>query len=130
MTDAASSIDAIVALLTLAIGEAFAATPDARRLLEERPDLELPPLLEMRPPKVLKTPKEIAPEIWEQRRVLREQEKIKRRREPDHPGRRGERSYNQRRSPAKIGHVDGQRRISMLAPAGRVATKGNGRIQS
>jgi hypothetical protein len=42
MSDAGCSTDAVVALLTLAVGEAFPATPDARRLLEERSDLELP----------------------------------------------------------------------------------------
>ena len=42
MSDAGCSTDVVVALLTLAVGEAFPATPDARRLLEERSDLELP----------------------------------------------------------------------------------------
>ncbi len=70
-----SSNDDIVALLTFAIGEEFPASPHCRRLLEERPDLELPQLPEIEFPSSLLTPKEVDPDIRDQRRARREAER-------------------------------------------------------
>jgi hypothetical protein len=70
-----SSIDDVAAVLAFAVGESFAAAPHCRRLFEERPELALPELPEVVAPSVLAPPREVSPEIREQRRVRREEEK-------------------------------------------------------
>lgn len=72
-----STDDDIVALLTFAISEEFAAAPHCRRLLEERPALALPPLPEAASTSALVATKEIDPEIREQRRARRAEQKKK-----------------------------------------------------
>lgn len=67
--------DDVVALLTHAIGEEFPAAPHCRRLLEERPELELPALPSVVSTAPLLVAKEIDSEIREQRRARREAEK-------------------------------------------------------
>ena len=74
LTNGASNDD-VVALLTHAIGEEFPAAPHCRRLLEERPEFELPPLPSVVPSSTLLVAKEVDPEIREQRRARREAEK-------------------------------------------------------
>jgi hypothetical protein len=70
--------DDIVAVLTFAIGEEFPAAPHCRRLLEERPEFQLPPLPDNAVPASLLVPKEIDAEVREQRRARREEEKKRR----------------------------------------------------
>ena len=69
--------DDIVALLAFAIGEEFPAAAHCRRLLDERPEFELPPLPDVAGPASLLVPKQIDAEVREQRRARREQEKRK-----------------------------------------------------
>lgn len=70
--------DEVVALLTFAISEEFPAAGHCRRLLEERPEFELPPLAEAATHASLLVPKEVDAKILEQRRLRREMEKRKR----------------------------------------------------
>ncbi len=70
-----STNDDIVALLAFAIAEEFPAGPHCRRLLDERKDFELPELPEAVVTTSLLAPKEVDPQVREQRRVRREQEK-------------------------------------------------------
>jgi hypothetical protein len=70
-----STIDDVVALLAFAIAEEFPAGPHCRRLLEERADLQLPELPDAVPVASLLSPKETDPQVREQRRARREQEK-------------------------------------------------------
>lgn len=80
--------DEIVALLTFAIGEEFPAAPHCRQLLDERPQFELPELPEIAPSSALLAPKQIDPEVREQRKARREEEKRRRRNSaPVHPAR-------------------------------------------
>ncbi|HUY16275.1 MAG TPA: hypothetical protein VMV11_01810 [Acidimicrobiales bacterium] len=72
-----SSNDDVVAVLAHAIGASFPASAHCRRLLEERPDLALPPLPEVVAPTVLAPPREVSAEIREQRKSRREDEKRK-----------------------------------------------------
>lgn len=72
-----SSNDDIVALLTFAIGEGFPAAPHCRRLLDERPELQLPPLPDEGAPVTLLVPKQVDADVREQRRARREEEKKK-----------------------------------------------------
>ena len=64
--------DDIVALLTFVIGEEFPASAHCRRLLGERAEFDLPTLASAAPVLSLLTPKEIDPDVREQRRVRRE----------------------------------------------------------
>jgi hypothetical protein len=70
-----ASNDDMVALLTHAIGEEFPAAPHCRRLLEERPELQLPALPSVAPTSSLLVAKEVDPAIRERRRVRREAER-------------------------------------------------------
>jgi hypothetical protein len=70
-----STIDDIVALLAFAIAEEFPAGPHCRRLLDERADLQLPELPDVVATTSLLSPKETDPQVREQRRARREQEK-------------------------------------------------------
>jgi hypothetical protein len=67
--------DDVIAVLAFAIGESFAAAPHCRRLLEEREEFSLPELPDVLVPAVLATPREVSPEIREQRKARREEEK-------------------------------------------------------
>jgi hypothetical protein len=70
-----STTDDVVAVLAFAVGESFAAAPHCRRLIEERPELALPELPNVHVPSVLAPPRQVSPEIREQRRTRREEEK-------------------------------------------------------
>lgn len=74
-----SSNDDIVALLAFAIAEEFPAAPHCRLLLEERPEYALPELPEVAVAASLLAPKQTDPQIREQRRLRREQEKLRKR---------------------------------------------------
>ena len=74
LTDGASGDD-VVALLAFAIVESFPAGPHCRRLLDERPDFQLPELPDVVAPTSLVASKETDPQVREQRRARREQEK-------------------------------------------------------
>ena len=80
-----ATTDEAVAVLAYAVGESFPAGPHCRRLLEEREDFALPPLPEVVAPNVLAAPREVSPELREQRRARREEEK--RRKKPGSPSR-------------------------------------------
>jgi len=73
-----SSYDDVAAVLAYAIGESFPAAPYCRQLFEERAELALPALAEVVVPTVLAPPREVSPEIREQRRARREEEKRRR----------------------------------------------------
>lgn len=73
-----STIDDVVAVLAYAVGESFPAAPYCRRLFEERAELALPALPEVVAPAVLAPPREVDPEVREQRRARREEEKRRR----------------------------------------------------
>ena len=80
--------DDVVALLSFAIGEEFAAAPHCRQLLDERPELALPELPEIAPSSALLAPKPVDPEVRAQRKARREEEKKRRRNSaPIHPAR-------------------------------------------
>jgi hypothetical protein len=82
------SDDDMVAVLTFAIGEEFPAAAHCRQLLEERPEFRLPELPEIAPNSALLAPKQIDPEVREQRKARREEEKRRRRNSaPIHPAR-------------------------------------------
>jgi hypothetical protein len=70
-----SSTDELVALLAFAVSEKFPAAGHCHRLLEERPELELPALPEVESGAKLLSPRETDPEVREQRRARREQER-------------------------------------------------------
>lgn len=74
-----ASIDDAVAVLAFAVGEAFPAAANCRRLLEERPEFHLPALPESPAVSVLPAPRVVSPEVREQRRARREEEKRRRR---------------------------------------------------
>lgn len=70
------SIDEMVAVLGFAISEDFSAAVHCRRLLEERPEFELPALPDIAvAATTLLTPKPVDPEVKEQRRARREMER-------------------------------------------------------
>ena len=69
------SVDDIVALLAFAVVEEFAAAGHCRRLLAERAQFELPALPDVVATSSLVVPKVTDPQIREQRRARREQEK-------------------------------------------------------
>ncbi|HUX05164.1 MAG TPA: hypothetical protein VMV53_09715 [Acidimicrobiales bacterium] len=81
------SDDDLVAMLSFAVGEQFAAAAHCRRLLDERPDFLLPPLPEVGTPSTLATPREVAPEIRAQRRARREAQRQQKLRKPSPPSR-------------------------------------------
>jgi hypothetical protein len=67
--------DDVVALLAFAIVESFPAGPHCRQLLLERPAFQLPALPDVVVSTSLPAPKETDPEVREQRKVRREEEK-------------------------------------------------------
>lgn len=73
-----SSYDDVVAALAYAVGESFPAAPSCCRLFEERAELALPALPEVVSPTILASPREVSPEIREQRRARRDEEKRRR----------------------------------------------------
>lgn len=87
LLDHGTSPDEVVALLGFAIGEEFPAAGHCKRLLEERPEFQLPALPEVAVSALL-IPKPVDPEVRAQRRARREEEKRKRRNTaPVHPTR-------------------------------------------
>ena len=77
MSAEGASNDDLVALLTFAVYEKFPAAGHCQRLLEERPELELPVLPEVETTPTLLSPRETDPEVREQRRARREQERLR-----------------------------------------------------
>ena len=72
-----ATTDEVVALLAFAVAEEFPAAPHCRKLLEERPEYELPELSGAVSAPALLAPKEVDPAIKEQRKARREAEKAK-----------------------------------------------------
>jgi hypothetical protein len=72
---AGTSDDEVVMLLAFAIAEGLPAAPHCRRLLSERANFELPVLPDVVATSSLISPKQIDPQVREQRRVRREEEK-------------------------------------------------------
>ena len=70
-----ATTDELVALLAFAVSEKFPAAGHCQRLLEERPQFELPPLPEVESTPTLLSPRETDPEVREQRRARRELER-------------------------------------------------------
>jgi hypothetical protein len=79
------AIDDAVAVLGYAVGESFPAAPHCRRLFVEREEFELPALPEVVASGSLVSPREVSPEIREQRRARREEQR--RRKKPGAPNR-------------------------------------------
>ena len=69
------STDDALSVLAYAIGDGFPAAVHCRRLLSERERFALPELPDAQTPTVLAPPREVSPEIREQRRRRREEEK-------------------------------------------------------
>jgi hypothetical protein len=82
---AGMGIDDAVAVLAYAVGESFPAAAHCRRLFEERPEFTLPSLPTVATPGVLVSPREVSPEIREQRRARRDEQR--RRKKPSAPTR-------------------------------------------
>ncbi len=74
-----ASVNDVVAVLGFAISEEFPASPSCRQLLLAVPEYELPELPEVEVSSSMLTPKETDPQIREQRRLRREQEKTRKR---------------------------------------------------
>ena len=74
-----ATTDDVVAVLGFAVAEGFPAAPHCRRLLDERPELQLPELPEVSAASTLLSPKEVDPEVREARRRRREEEKKRKR---------------------------------------------------
>jgi hypothetical protein len=70
-----STNDDVIAVLAFAVGDAFPAAAQCRRLLEEREVFALPELPDVAAPSVLAPPREVSAEIREQRKNRREEEK-------------------------------------------------------
>jgi hypothetical protein len=79
------SIDDALSVLAYAIGEGFPAAAQCRQLISERDEFSLPEVPEMHTSTVLAAPREVSPEIREQRKQRREEEK--RRKKPATPPR-------------------------------------------
>jgi hypothetical protein len=107
-----SSLDDVVAVLAYAIAESFPAEPHCRRLLDERAELALPALPKVEALAVLAPPREVDPEVREQRRARREEEK--RRRKTSSPPRALRASKPKSGAPPRPD-------VSIKAPARRVA---------
>ncbi|MGB8179160.1 MAG: hypothetical protein WCF63_03245 [Acidimicrobiales bacterium] len=73
--DGGGSSDDALSVLAYAIGEAFPAAAQCRRLISERAEFALPEVPEGHAATVLATPREVSPEIREQRKQRREEEK-------------------------------------------------------
>jgi hypothetical protein len=72
---AGGSSDEALSVLAYAIGEAFPAAAQCRQLISEREEFALPEIPEGRAATVLAAPREVSPEIREQRKQRREEEK-------------------------------------------------------
>lgn len=70
-----STNDEVIAVLAFAVGDGFPAAPSCRQLLEAREEFALPELPDVAAPSVLAAPREVSPEIREQRKMRREEEK-------------------------------------------------------
>jgi hypothetical protein len=70
-----STNDEVIAVLAFAVGDAFPAAPNCRRLFAQREEFALPELPEVAAPSVLAAPREVSAEIREQRKNRREEEK-------------------------------------------------------
>jgi hypothetical protein len=75
----------VVAMLTFAIEEQFAAAPHCWRLLDERPDLALPALEEITLRPLAVASHEVDPAIKEQRRKRREEQREQKKKEQQRP---------------------------------------------
>jgi hypothetical protein len=73
--EAGGSTDDALSVLAYAIGDAFPAAAQCRRLISERDEFALPEIPEVHAATVLAAPREVSPEIREQRRQRREEEK-------------------------------------------------------
>jgi hypothetical protein len=73
--EAGGSTDDALSVLAYAIGDAFPAAAQCRRLISEREDFALPEIPEVHAATVLAAPREVSPEIREQRKQRREEEK-------------------------------------------------------
>jgi hypothetical protein len=73
--DGGGSSDDALSVLAYAIGEAFPAAAQCRRLISERAEFALPEVPEGHAATVLAAPREVSPEIREQRKQRREEEK-------------------------------------------------------
>ena len=71
------SIDDALSVLAFAVGDNFPAAPHCRQLLGEREEFALPEIPELTAASVLAPPREVRPEIREQRKQRREEEKRK-----------------------------------------------------
>jgi hypothetical protein len=78
VVESGSSYDDVVAALAYAVGESYPAAASCRRLFDERAELALPALPEVVSPTILASPREVTPEIREQRKVRRDEEKRRR----------------------------------------------------
>lgn len=74
-----ATVNDVVAVLGFAISEGFPAASSCRQLLLDVPDYELPTLPEVEASSTVLTPKETDPQVREQRRLRREQEKQRKR---------------------------------------------------
>jgi hypothetical protein len=74
LADGGSTDDAL-SVLAYAIGEAFPAAAQCRQLMSEREEFTLPEIPEVHAATVLAAPREVSPEIREQRKQRREEEK-------------------------------------------------------
>jgi hypothetical protein len=73
--DAGGSTDDALSVLAYAIGDAFPAAAQCRQLISEREEFALPEIPEGHATTVLAAPREVSPEIREQRKERREEEK-------------------------------------------------------
>jgi hypothetical protein len=73
--DEGGSVDDALSVLAYAIGEGFPAAAQCRQLISEREDFALPEVPEGHVATVLAAPREVSPEIREQRKQRREEEK-------------------------------------------------------
>jgi hypothetical protein len=73
--DTGGSTDDALSVLAYAIGDAFPAAAQCRRLISEREEFALPEIPEVHATTVLAAPREVSPEIREQRKQRREEEK-------------------------------------------------------
>ncbi|MGA2123120.1 MAG: hypothetical protein ABSG58_01710 [Acidimicrobiales bacterium] len=71
------SVDDALSVLAFAVGDNFPAAPHCRRLLAEREEFALPEIPDAQANSVLAPPREVRPEIREQRKQRREEEKRK-----------------------------------------------------
>jgi hypothetical protein len=76
---AGSSVDDVIAVLAFAVAEAFPAAPHCRQLFDEREEYQLPELPDAVVSSLSLTPKETDPQVKEQRRLRREEEKKRKR---------------------------------------------------